>query len=98
MRKRSSRTVRSGFYDLTARSRVEGASFDILGLPTAEFTSVDGTRFYMGYQDGRIQTLDSTSGAQIGPVIQLGGPVGSLSATTDGSRIIATSSLRGPGR
>jgi DNA-binding SARP family transcriptional activator/WD40 repeat protein len=85
----------AGFYDLITRRRVEGASLDVLGLPTDQFTSVDGTRFYIGYQDGRIQTLDSTSGEQIGPVIHLGGPVGSVSATTDGARIVATSAEGG---
>jgi WD40 repeat protein len=82
----------AGFYDLTTRSRLEGITVELAGTAVVTaFTSLDGTRLYLGYAEGQIQTFDSTTGAQIGPTIEPGGSLGSVSATTDGSHIVATS-------
>jgi DNA-binding SARP family transcriptional activator/outer membrane protein assembly factor BamB len=84
-----------GFYDLDTRSRVPGAAFDVDGRITTMFRSLDGRRLYIGLVDGRIKTLDTTTRAWVGPTIQLDGQIGSLSATRDGSRIVATSFQHG---
>jgi hypothetical protein len=84
-----------GFYDLGTRSRVQGAAFDVDGRITTMFRSLDGRRLYIGFVDGRIKTVDTTTRAWVGPTIQLDGQIGSLSATRDGSRIVATSFQRG---
>jgi WD40 repeat protein len=81
----------AGFYDLTTQSRVEGITLELAGHPVVTFTSLDRTRLSLGHAEGQIQTFNSTTGAQIGPTIEPGGSVGSVSATTDGSRIVATS-------
>jgi WD40 repeat protein len=81
----------SGFYDLTTRSRVKGIAVRAHGLVGTTQTSADGTRLYLAYVDGRIQTLDSRTGQQIGPTIQLDGAAVSVGVTADGSRVITTS-------
>jgi outer membrane protein assembly factor BamB len=80
-----------GFYDLNARSRVEGSAFTVDGRITTTFASLDGRRLYVGFVDGRIRTVDATTRGWAEPTIQLSGQIGSLSATGDGSRIVATS-------
>ena len=81
-----------GVYDLSTHSLVEGVNIELLDSRiTIAQSSADGTRFYLGYLDGRIQTLDSVTGEEIAPVIQAPGIVGSITATTGGSRILVTS-------
>jgi WD40 repeat protein len=80
-----------GFYDLTTRSRDKGIAIRPPGLVGTTHTSADGTRLYVAYVDGRIQTLDSRTGQQIGPTIQLDNGAVSVGDTADGSRIITTS-------
>ena len=81
-----------GVYDLSTHSLVEGVNYALLdSRVTIAQSSADGTRFYLGYFDGRIQTLDSATGEEIAPVIQAPGIVGSISATTGGSRVLVAS-------
>ena len=82
----------AGLYDVTTRSRVDGATIELLDTPVQHFRSPDGTRLYLGYvRPSRIQTLDSTTGEQIAPILHVDGSTASLSATSDGSRIVTTS-------
>ena len=80
------------FYDVSTRSLIEGGNIELLDSPlTTPSWSADETRFYLGYVDGRVQTFDSLTGEEIAPVIQAPGMVGSISATTGGSRVAVTS-------
>jgi WD40 repeat protein len=78
----------AGLYDLTTHSRVENSTLELLdsGITTAS-RSADGTRFYLGYLDGRIQSFDSATGEEITPVIQTPGIIGAITASNDGARI-----------
>jgi DNA-binding SARP family transcriptional activator/outer membrane protein assembly factor BamB len=84
-----------GFYNLNTRSRVAGADFEVDGRIAIVSEPVGGTRLYVGYTDGRIRTLDTTTHRWVGPTIALGGAPGTVSATTDGARIVVTSFQRG---
>jgi WD40 repeat protein len=84
-----------GFYDLDTRSRIHGPPLKIDGPIANTFRSLDGRRLHVGFVDGRIRTLDATTRGWIEPTIQLAGQIGSLSATGDGSRIVATSLHQG---
>jgi DNA-binding SARP family transcriptional activator/WD40 repeat protein len=79
-----------GFYDLTTGSRVKGITVRTPASVGTTQISADRTRLYLSYVDGRIQTLDSRTGQQIGPTIQLDSAAVSVGATDDGSRIITT--------
>jgi WD40 repeat protein len=80
-----------GLYDVTTHSRVKGDNPKLLdSVPTTRARSSDGTRIYIGYLDGRIQTFDSTTGEQITPIIQTHGVFGSISATAGGATVITT--------
>ena len=80
-----------GMHDVATRSRVEGVTIEPLDSRLTTFgRSVDNSRFYLGYLDGRIQTFDSTSGKPIGPIIQAGGVFGSITASAHGARVITT--------
>ena len=78
-----------GLYDVTSRSRINSAALLDSQLTTGA-TSSDGSRVYLGYLDGRIQTFDSTTSEEITPVIQTHGVFGSISSTAGGDKIVTT--------
>ncbi|HEX5997296.1 MAG TPA: BTAD domain-containing putative transcriptional regulator, partial [Jiangellales bacterium] len=84
-----------GFYDLNTRSRMQGPPLTVDGPIANTFRSTDGRRLYVGFVDGRIRTLDTMTRAWVEPTIHLPGQIGSLSATGDGSRIVATTFHQG---
>ena len=78
----------AGLYDLTTHSRVEDSTLELLDSQiTTASRSADGTLFYLGYLDGRIQRFDSATGEEITPVIQTPGIIGSIAASNDGARV-----------
>ena len=84
-----------GFYDLDNRARVDGFDFEIDGQISFASDPVAGRRVYVGFVDGRARTLDATQG-WVGPTIEIKtGAIGSISATTDGSRVVITTTADG---
>jgi DNA-binding SARP family transcriptional activator/WD40 repeat protein len=84
-----------GLYDLTTRSRVSGVAIPALGRAVSSYTSDDGTRLYIGYLDGRLQTIDTRVSRQLGAPVHLDGPANSITTSADGSRIITTTNHNG---
>jgi WD40 repeat protein len=84
-----------GLYDLTTRSRVPGVAIQALGRAVVTHISDDATRLYVGYLDGRVQTLDTRVGRQLGAPLQLDGPPNAIATSADGSRIITTTNHNG---
>ena len=59
--------------------------------PTTQASSSDGSRYYIGYRDGRIQTIDTDTAEQLALIIETHRTVfGSISGTAGGSYVIAT--------
>jgi DNA-binding SARP family transcriptional activator/WD40 repeat protein len=81
----------AGFYDLATHSRVNGPGVQLLDSDlTTQATSSDGSRYYIGYLDGRIQTFDTATGEQLQPIIETHGVFGSISGTAEGQKVITT--------
>ena len=78
-----------GFYDLTTRSHVEGIAVQPPGRPVGGGPTADGTRVVISYADGQIQTLDTSTGEQVG-LIQPDGPLPPVGETGDGSPLLVT--------
>ena len=73
----------AGFYDVRHSHVDVGTDIELLDSQlTTAFRSSDGRRLYIGYVDGRIQTLDTDTAGQIAPIIRHAAPIGSISATT----------------
>jgi WD40 repeat protein len=87
--------LRFAWYDTATRSLVPGARIG----PECDhiWPSADGRRAYCGGADGRVTTIDVATRAFVGPTIQVGGWVRSVSATSGGRTVVVTSaSDQGP--
>ncbi|MBM7505901.1 BTAD domain-containing putative transcriptional regulator [Agromyces aurantiacus] len=77
------------WYDTSGRSLVDGPS---IGVECDHlWPSAGGTRAYCGGLDGEVWTIDTAARTKVEPMLQVDGPITSVSATRGGERVVVTS-------